>query len=167
MSSYLELHVGPYMLVSKLPIKKDVVKNVCVNSDCTQFDLVRPANQHSFVFCPACGEPNQDKTFVEDDYKDVRDIIYSEKFQDTFIAAHNGGTELSDKFAVLLPNAHIRLSEPGIDMYETQIVEIKPDRMTRELAWFMHEYTEIIAAIIAEFGESAVQIKWGIIKHYN
>jgi len=163
MGSYLEIHAGPYMLVSKIPTKTEVVKQTCVDSDCILFDT-----EIKFPFCPQCGGKSEHKTHETETYKDVRDIMYKDEFEGQMVAVHNGGAEFSQLFSVLLPNHYIKgLEEPGIDMDEVNIVEIKPERMEREIKWFMSEYTELIAAIVAEFGESAVQIKWGIIKHYN
>jgi hypothetical protein len=164
MSSYLCLHIGPYLVVRKVPTKVDDVRQVCVNSDCTQFEL--KAKQ---PFCSRCGEKTQHKTFQKDDYKSVDDVISTdyEKYEDLLCRAHNGGSELSDEWDIWIPNHHIPNGCKVDEDSSESFAEIKPDRMQIEKDWFVEQYAEFFTRIKQELGEENVTIQWGIVKHYN
>ena len=160
MGSEICIHLGPYMLVSKQKIKKEEVRLVCVNSDCSQFEI-----EMKSPFCQQCGQKARHKTFEIEAEKNIHEIL-SEQFEDELVCAHEGGCEISEEYDVLLPNVHV---PDGLktNEYGANVLAIEPDRMERELDWFKKEYIELIRVIMKEYGEQSITIKWGLVIHYN
>lgn len=161
MGSSICIHLGPYLLVSKKKIKQDEVRLVCVNSDCSKFEMEMKA-----PFCQQCGEKSKHKTFEIIVEKNINDILHSGEFEDELVCVHDGGCEISEEYDVLLPNAYV---PDGLSPNDqgSNVLEIEPDRMEKELDWFMKKYGELIEVIIKEFGEQSVTFKWGLVIHYN
>lgn len=161
MASYLDIHIGPYMLVRKLSVDSEESRRVCINEECTKHDKVVKSS-----FCPECGKPPKNKMFPIKEEKRVGDIMYKDEFVDEMVAVHNGGTEISKDWHVLIPNHHI---PNGVELEDSGSgwAEIKPDRMVKEIGWMVDKYAKLIAEITMEFGADNVRIEWGIVKHYN
>ena len=163
MSNSLSTYIGPFMTVNKRKEQREETYPVCAIESCTKFE-----KKIDSKYCPECGETPISNTFPIEVVIDVNDIVYDEdgSFSDKLCSVHAGGVEFSDEYSVLISNQYIP-DGLSISDCDADLCEIKPDRMEGELEWFKKEYKEIIETIIKEFGESNVNIKWGVVLHYN
>lgn len=146
-------------MVRKVKETVDTEINVCTTITCDRLD-----KRADSKFCPSCGCPIEPKVFKEETTSDVWDLLGTDEFENEMYIVHNGGTDMSNEWDIVIPNHTM----PGeIDLEDAGWAEVKPERIERELKWMMLRYAKLLVYLLAKYGKDNVVCQWGIIKHYN
>lgn len=157
MGSSISIHVGPYMLVKKKSIDKSTTVQECNNTECTNLGVAVKTQ-----FCACCGNKVSDRTITITTVKNINEILHKKEFTDELVCAFESKT-----VDILIPNQRVP-DGLRIDAYDNSVTEVLFDeRATREVLWFFSNYTNVLSAIVKEYGEDNIEVKWGIITYYN
>ncbi len=164
MGAYLEIHLGPYLIVKNKYIDSTKEEILCRDASCSNHGKTFNGN-----FCFGCGQAfEKTNTPIKKRFTMQRFINDNKEWVDELSFPHDGGTDIyKDKTIAICNGSNNRPVEYDIDNNSGVYPIPTTEEIEADMQWFKTEYKEIFDAVTKEFGEENMKFEWGLIVHYN
>jgi len=159
------IYVGPYVECRVETVQVTKTRKACTNRTCQNHTRIISA-----AFCGLCGSPVKPVEYVTPEHSVDQWAMVEAISERLSSASGDAYSEWSETHNLHLwkPNKHMEGREMHLDPHEDFRADpVTPEMVIQEMTLFTLQFSAELAKFQEVYGETAVQVKWGVIQDYT